>query len=68
MEDSDEPTALAFTDFTKPSPVLRGKDAELFYKRMLEQEELARNPTPERLAENKRIKDNYLLIMAKAKL
>ena len=37
-EDDYEPTALAFTDFTKPSPILEGKDAERFLKHMEEVE------------------------------
>ena len=37
----DEPTALAFTDFTKPSPILKGKDAERFIKNMEEAEKRA---------------------------
>ena len=32
----EEPTALAFTDFTKPMPVLEGKDAERFIRIMEE--------------------------------
>ena len=32
----NEPTALAFTDFTKPIPTLRGKDAERFIRMMEE--------------------------------
>ena len=31
-----EPTALAFTDFTKPMPTLRGEDAERFIRIMEE--------------------------------
>lgn len=37
----DEPTALAFTDFTKPSPILEGEDAERFIKNMEEAERRA---------------------------
>lgn len=37
----DEPTALAFTDFTKPIPILKGKDAERFIKNMEEAERRA---------------------------
>ena len=40
-DDDDEPTALAFTDFTKPSPILKGKDAERFIKNMEEAEKMA---------------------------
>lgn len=40
-DDYDEPTALAFTDFTKPSPILSGKDAERFIKNMEEAERRA---------------------------
>jgi predicted RNase H-like nuclease (RuvC/YqgF family) len=32
----EEPTAFAFTDFSKPSPILRGKDAERFVRIMEE--------------------------------
>ena len=44
----DEPTALAFTDFTKPIPILKGKDAERFIKNMEEAERRAedRKKTP----------------------
>lgn len=40
-ENYDEPTALAFTDFTKPSPILEGEDAERFLKNMEEVERKA---------------------------
>ena len=40
-ENSDEPTALAFTDFTKPLPILEGEDAEKFLKNMEEAERKA---------------------------
>ena len=33
-DDYDEPTALAFTDFTKESPTLKGEDAIRFIERM----------------------------------
>lgn len=36
--DNEEPTALAYTDFSKPSPVLTGEDAERFIKQMEEVE------------------------------
>ena len=32
----DEPTALAFTDFSDPSPILEGEDAERFIRIMEE--------------------------------
>ena len=32
----DEPTALAYTDFSKPMPILEGKDAERFIRIMEE--------------------------------
>ena len=38
----DEPTALAYTDFTDPSPVITGEDAERFIKRMEEVEKKAK--------------------------
>ncbi len=34
----NEPTALAYTDFSKPSPVLTGEDAERFIKQIEEAE------------------------------
>ena len=41
-DDYDEPIgALAYTDFTKPSPVLKGKDAERFILMMEENERKA---------------------------
>lgn len=40
-ENYDEPTALAFTDFTKPLPILEGEDAEKFLKNMEEAERKA---------------------------
>ena len=39
--DNEEPTALAYTDFSKPSPVLTGEDAERFIKQMEEAEKKA---------------------------
>ena len=36
-----EPTALAFTDFSKPTPILKGKDAERFIRIMEENEKKA---------------------------
>ena len=38
----NEPTALAYTDFSKPSPVLTGEDAERFIKQMEEAERKAK--------------------------
>ena len=38
---NDEPTALAFTDFSKPTPILKGKDAERFIRIMEENEKKA---------------------------
>ena len=35
-QNDEEPTALAFTDFSKPTPILRGKDAERFVRIMEE--------------------------------
>ena len=51
---NDEPTALAFTDFSKPTPILRGEDAERFIRIMEENEKKAEErakipPTKERL-------------------
>ena len=40
--DNEEPTALAYTDFSKPSPVLTGEDAERFIKQMEEAEKKAK--------------------------
>lgn len=31
----DEPTALAFTDLSKPSPILKGEDAKRFVEHMM---------------------------------
>ena len=46
--DDDPVGALAYTDFTKPVPVLRGKDAERFIRMMEENErkaaEMAKQP------------------------
>ena len=42
VEESDEPTALAFTDFSKPTPVLEGEDAERFIRIMEENEKKAK--------------------------
>ena len=39
--DDDPVGALAYTDFTKPVPVLRGKDAERFIRMMEENERKA---------------------------
>jgi hypothetical protein len=44
VEDLDEPTALAFTDFSKPSPVLEGEDAERFIRIMEENERKPKTP------------------------
>ena len=54
-EDIDEPTALAFTDFSKPTPVLEGKDAERFIRIMEENSRKAkeRAKTPPTLEELK---------------
>lgn len=54
--DNDPVGALAFTDFTKPTPVLTGKDTERFIKMMEENEREAmerskRPPTLEELKE-----------------
>ena len=38
---TDEPTALAYTDFSMPSPVLNGEAAEEFIKNMEEIEKIA---------------------------
>lgn len=35
-QNDEEPTALAFTDFSKPIPTLKGKDAERFIRIMEE--------------------------------
>lgn len=39
--ENDEPTALAFTDFSKPPPILKGKDADRFIRKMEENERKA---------------------------
>lgn len=41
-DDYDEPTALAYTDFTKPMPILEGEDAERFIRTMRENERKAK--------------------------
>ena len=41
-DEYDEPTALAYTDFTKPMPVLEGEDAERFVRIMEENEKKAK--------------------------
>ena len=51
---NDEPTALAFTDFTKPMPTLEGEDAERFITIMEENNRKAKErakipPTREEL-------------------
>ena len=40
-DNDEEPTALAYTDYTKFSPVLKGKDAERFILMMEENERKA---------------------------
>ena len=40
--DYEEPTALAFTDFSKPIPILEGEDAERFIRNMEENERKAK--------------------------
>lgn len=56
FEKENEPTALAFTDFSKPVPTLRGKDAERFIKQLEENERKAkeRETIPPTLEELKR--------------
>jgi DNA repair exonuclease SbcCD ATPase subunit len=56
FEKENEPTALAFTDFSKPVPTLRGKDAERFIKQLEENERKAkeRKNIPSTLEELKR--------------
>jgi len=56
FEKESEPTALAFTDFSKPVPTLTGKDAERFIKHMEEAERKAkeRKNIPPSLEELKR--------------
>ena len=53
----DEPTALAFTDFTKPMPILEGEAAERFIHTMEENErkaaERAKQPMTKEEAEKK---------------
>jgi len=53
----DEPTALAYTDFTKPMPILEGEDAERFLRIMEENErkakERAKQPMALEEAENR---------------
>lgn len=42
-DDVDDPVgALAYTDFTKPTPVLEGEDAERFLRTMCENEQKAK--------------------------
>lgn len=41
-DDGDIGGALAFTDFSKPSPVLTGEDAERFIKQMEEAEKMTK--------------------------
>ena len=53
-QDDEEPTALAFTDFSKPTPILEGEDAERFIRIMEENERKAAEraklpPTREKL-------------------
>ena len=46
--DNEEPIgALAFTDFDKPSPILKGKDAERFIRIMEENERKAKEKAKE---------------------
>ena len=56
-EIDNEPTALAYTDFTKPAPTLKGKDAERFLRIMAENdrkaEERAKIPMTLKEAESK---------------
>jgi hypothetical protein len=56
FEEENEPTALAFTDFSKPMPTLRGKDAERFIRIIEENERKAkeRKNIPSTLEELKR--------------
>jgi hypothetical protein len=53
----DEPTALAYTDFTKPMPILEGEVAERFVKTMEENKrkaaERAKQPMAKKEAERK---------------
>lgn len=53
----DEPTALAYTDFTKPMPILEGEAAERFIETMEENErkaaERAKQPMTKKEAERK---------------
>jgi hypothetical protein len=49
-------------------PTISGKDAERFEKSRLEAEERAKNPTPEMIAERKRLQDFYNAIMKKSKI
>lgn len=60
--DNDEPTALAFTDFTKPSPTISGDDAIRFYKnmKMVEEEAEKRKREPVSLEE---LKEEYSIGM-----
>jgi len=43
--DNDEPTALAYTDFTKPMPILEGEVAERFIRNMEENDRKAAERT-----------------------
>lgn len=57
-DDYDEPIgALAYTDFSKPTPILKGKDAERFIRIMEENErkaaERAKQPMTKEEAERK---------------
>ena len=50
--DYEEPTALAFTDFSKPMPILEGEDAERFISNMEENERKAKESANQPITKN----------------
>ena len=63
-ENYEEPTALAYTDFTKPMPILEGEDAERFIRAMEENERKAveRAKQPMNIEEAKRLLSTMKMI------
>ena len=70
--DDFEPTALAYTDFTKPMPILKGKDAERFIRNMEESErkakERANQPMPIEEAKRRLASGKIMLEFEKNKI
>lgn len=71
--DNDDPVgALAYTDFTKPMPVLEGKDAERFIRMMEENErkaaERAKRPMTLEEAEKQLSYEKMFLVMKENEL